>query len=211
MGLLIRVFVPLVLVCCGGHLQDGPAPKSVHPHPASVSGRVTIGNAPAVGVQVALLRSDNSPENENNIYRTKTDQDGHYLLDSLTSGYYTVQVVEPTMVVQGEESQGRQISLREAMKLENIDFALVPGGVITGRVTDGEGTPIRDLFPTLKVVNEQGQSRFFTPDTQEAETDDRGIFRIYGLPPGRYILGFGSEWGGPFDGLYRNLVPTQPF
>jgi len=99
MGLLIRVFVPLVLICCGGRLQDGPTAKAVHPHTASVSGRVTISNAPAVGVQVALLRSDNSPEDENKIYRTKTDQDGHYLLDSLTSGYYTVQVVEPTMVL----------------------------------------------------------------------------------------------------------------
>jgi len=211
MGLLIRVFLPLVLVCFGGPLQDGPTAKAVHLHTATVSGRVTIGNAPAVGVQVALLRSHNSPEDENNIYRAKTDQDGHYLLDSLTSGYYTVQVVEPTMVVQGEESQGREVSLREAMKLENIDFALVPGGVITGRVTDGEGSPIRDLLPTLKVVNEKGQSRFFTPGTQESETDDRGIFRIYGLPPGRYILGFGAEWGGPSDSLYRNLVPWQPF
>src|SRR5712691_9336819 len=136
MGLLIRVFVLLVPVCCSGLLQDGSTAKAVHPHSASVSGRVTIGNAPAVGIQVALRRSDNSPEDENNIYRAKTDQDGHYLLDSLTSGYYTVQIIDPTMVVQGEESQGRQISLRETMKLENIDFALVPGGVITGRVTD---------------------------------------------------------------------------
>ena len=211
MDLLIGVFVPLVLVCSSGHFQDGPTAKAVHSHSASVSGRVTIGNAPAVGVQVALRRSDNSPGVENNIYRAKTDQDGHYLLDSLTSGYYTVQVVEPTMVVQGEESQGRKVSLREGMKLENIDFALVPGGVITGRVTDGEGSPIRDLLPTLKVVNEKGQSTFFEPGTQESETDDRGIFRIYGLPPGRYIVGFGPDWGGPSDGLYRSLLPRKPF
>jgi len=49
--------------------------KAVHPHTASVSGRVTIGNGPAVGIQVALPRSGNSPEGENKIYRAKTDQE----------------------------------------------------------------------------------------------------------------------------------------
>jgi hypothetical protein len=205
MSLLTRAAIPLVLACFGGHLhlatiagplQDGQAVKSDHPRTASVSGRVTIGGSPAVGVQLALVPGDAAAESQGTT-RAKTDQDGHYLLDSLASGYYLLQVVAGGNAVQGELREGRRIALQEALKLENIDFALVPGGVITGRVTDGDGSPIAELSPTLKLVDEKGRSRMFYPGPQESRTDDRGIYRIYGLPPGRYIIGFGREWDGP--------------
>jgi hypothetical protein len=206
MCLLIRAFLPLILTCFAGHLQEAHAVKPDHPRTASVSGRVVIGDNPAVGVQVALV-----PETGNEgIRRAKTDQDGHYLLDSLASGYYTIHVVAPTLAVQARGSQGRRITLQEAVKLENIDFALVPGGVITGRVTDGDGSPIIDQFPTIKVVDEKGRTTNFTPCPQESETDDRGIYRIYGLPPGRYIIAFGVDWNGPrMDQNESVVVPRQ--
>jgi hypothetical protein len=34
-----------------------------------------------------------------------------------------------------------------------------------------------------------------------SETDDRGVYRLYGLPPGRYVIWAGGEgWGDPFRG-----------
>jgi hypothetical protein len=143
------------------------------------------------------------------ISRAMTDQDGHYLVDSLTSGYYTIQVVAPAMAVPGEGSQGRRIAVQESTKLENVDFSLVHGGVITGRVTDVDGSPISDLPPTLKLVDEKGRSTAFSPCPQEAGTDDRGIYRIYGLPPGRYIIAFGRDWDGPTHDNNETLVGRQ--
>src|SRR5262249_9524069 len=69
----------------------------------SVSGRLTVGDVPAVGVEVALV-----PEASDAHRRTikgKTDQDGRYLLDSLTSGFYTIHVIAPAMAVRGEDVQ----------------------------------------------------------------------------------------------------------
>jgi 5-hydroxyisourate hydrolase-like protein (transthyretin family) len=203
----ILAFMPLMLAWFGGYFQDGQSAKVDHTQTASVSGRVTIGDSPAVGVQVALVPE--VTDVHHSISRAKTDQDGHYLADSLTSGYYTIQVVAPLMVVQGEGSRGRRVGVQESTKLDNIDFVLVPGGVITGRVTDGDGSPISDLPPTLKLVDEKGHATAFSPCPQESETDDRGIYRIYGLPPGRYILGFGRNWDGPTHDNNQILVARQ--
>src|SRR5215470_18489646 len=112
MSLLIRALIPIILACLGGPLQEGLTVKVDHPQTASVAGRVTIGDSPVVGVQVALVRSDYSPQGEKNISRAKTDQDGRYLLDSLTAGYYTIEVLAPKMAVQGQGNQGRQITLQ---------------------------------------------------------------------------------------------------
>src|SRR5258705_955557 len=197
MSLLTSAFISILLSGFNGQLQDGQGAKSDHRHSASVSGRVTIGDSPAAGVQVALVRTDDNPQGEKAIIRATTDQDGHYLLGSLASGYYTIAALAPTMAAEAEAAEGRRISLQEAMKLENIDFALVLGGVITGRVTGSDGLPISDLTPTLKVLDEKGQSKFFDLPPQESETDDRGIYRIYGLPPGRYIIGYGAQADNP--------------
>src|SRR5262249_21131054 len=193
--MLIRAFIPLVLACLGGHWQDGQRVKADGPGTASVSGRVTMSGNPLAGAQLVLIPADG--QGREGKRRASTDQDGHYLLDLLKSGYYTIQVLAPGIAVQEQTQDGqvaRRITVQEAAKLDNINFALVPGGVITGRVTDSDGSPISDLSPRLKVLDEKGRSIAFATIPQESRTDDRGIYRIYGLPPGRYLINFGVDW-----------------
>ena len=196
--MLTRAVILLILASFGGYWQDGQPVKADGPRTASVSGTVTMSGNPLAGAQVVLIPDD--AQGREGTRRAKTDQDGHYLLDSLKSGYYTIQVVAPGVAVQGHDQEGqgaRRLTVQEAAKLENINFALVPGGVITGRVVDSDGSPIPDLSPSLKLMDDKGRSTWFSPIPQESRTDDRGIYRIYGLPPGRYLIAFGIGGDGP--------------
>ena len=69
--------------------------------------------------------------------------------------------------------------------------------MITGRVTDAENKPVVEERVSLQSVDENGApSRFgvlTSPNDQMYQTDDRGIYRIYGLAAGRYKVSVGSD------------------
>lgn len=89
------------------------------------------------------------------------------------------------------------VTLYAAESRENVDFSLVRGGVITGGVTDSEGRPIIAHSVQLLHVTTgpDGRHRFQDRSGEfgNRSTDDRGIYRIYGLPAGRYTLAAGGD------------------
>jgi hypothetical protein len=69
--------------------------------------------------------------------------------------------------------------------------------VIAGKVTDADGRPLIEERLTIvpeNQANPRGQG-FPSVVLRMFQTDDRGIYRIYGIPPGRYKIsvGVGSE------------------
>ncbi|MCI0524649.1 MAG: carboxypeptidase-like regulatory domain-containing protein [Acidobacteria bacterium] len=67
------------------------------------------------------------------------------------------------------------------------------GGVITGRVTDSQGEPVVEERIRVYRVDSASEARPVyvgtTPDMYV--TDDRGVYRIFGLPLGRYLVSAG--------------------
>ena len=154
----------------------------------SMSGRLTMGTDPAVGVTVLLYRQGSM---RNVVARTTTDSDGRYSLNLLRGGGYRVTVLAPGYVISGLSGSGRSdlINLKEGEALTGLDFALTRGGVITGRITDAEGYPLIREVVWLSPEN----SRFYwTPSGWSHITDDRGVYRLYGVPVGRYKVGVGE-------------------
>jgi len=81
---------------------------------------------------------------------------------------------------------GQTVNVAEKESITKIDFALVRGGVITGRVTDLEGRPI--IGEKVNVVaksaaRDSGPNPMAFLPTRKNQTDDRGVYRIYGLSP----------------------------
>jgi hypothetical protein len=87
---------------------------------------------------------------------------------------------------------------------DHVTLVLARGGVITGRVMDAKGEPaigvrvnmVRIRTPDGKPVQEV--NRFMR--SLEKMTDDRGVYRNYGLLPGVYVVSaagqFSQNWGG---------------
>src|SRR5262249_51449344 len=126
--------------------------------------------------------------------KSRADSDGRYRFTGLAEGRYSIHALSRAYVSQrarGEDRGNRQVTLDDGEARENVDFEFVQGGVITGRVTDSEGRPVIAAELLLMQINEKGEpaedSNF--NHHQEMQTDDRGVYRIYGLPKGRYIVG----------------------
>src|SRR5262249_39684598 len=176
-------------------LSQTPAPD-VKPGASSISGRVTIGANPAVKKRVAVreikvnygnsgpfLQGDESRSGK--VFISVTDADGKYRVTGLPAGNYmvSVEILRSYVPVSKSGQKSKQIHLGEEEERADIDFALVRGGAITGRVTDPDGKPIIGGFVGVTQADETGRS--FNPGGS-GETDDRGVYRIYGLPAGRY-------------------------
>lgn len=67
------------------------------------------------------------------------------------------------------------------------------GGVIAGRVTDSQGRPVVEERMRVNRLTSGGEAQPFYVgnDPDMFMTDDRGIYPIHGLPPGRYIVSAG--------------------
>jgi Carboxypeptidase regulatory-like domain len=180
------------------------------PRNSSISGRVTVNNSPAVNIKVSAveIKGDDgssgvsvaglSPAERQGSNAT-TDADGRYRIIGLPAGKFSVKI-ESGAFVPDKQGGGsyRTIAIDDNEEAKNIDFSLVRGGVITGRVTDSQGRPVIARQVRLQIVNEQGQKRDHTAQFgfDMYSTDDRGVYRLYGLPPGRYIVSSGSAlWG----------------
>src|SRR5207248_7938965 len=104
-----------------------------------ITGRVMLKDKGMANVAVVLYSADFSP-NRTAVARATTDFEGHYRLMGVPAGRYNVVAAAPAMVgpsggMYGES--GKAVTLAEGETVEKIDFALVKGGVITGRVSDG--------------------------------------------------------------------------
>jgi protocatechuate 3,4-dioxygenase beta subunit len=161
--------------------------------PATVTGRVTDGEKGVAGILVSLM-SANPSMRFRSVTRAKTDGEGRYRLSNVQPGRYQIMPFAPAYVVQGmsEWPPGKPLTLNAGEEVADIDFRIERGGVITGRITDADGNPvIGESVSVAPVDDKQLQRRSFV-DPRDISTDDRGVYRIYGLQPGRYRVSVGQ-------------------
>jgi 5-hydroxyisourate hydrolase-like protein (transthyretin family) len=159
-----------------------------------VSGRVTEGGKPAPGIRVAVYL-DQYLLTAQTIASGVTDQDGRYRLAQLPSGKFYVATIAPALVSITENipnRSGKLVTLSDGEAVTDVDFSVTRGGVITGRLTDSEGKPVIAEYITLAAAEENVQlNRSFSSNPFINQTDDRGIYRIYGIAPGKYYVSAG--------------------
>jgi hypothetical protein len=167
---------------------------------ATVSGRVTIKGEPAKVVKVFLQpqqrmesgTNETTPSaktNENGYFRITGVPAGRYVPISLTPGYINSKGwTDFTM------ARGAAFDIAEGEVIDNLDIDLIPGGVITGRVTDSNGRPLVEEQVQLWRIYKNGRLQEWSTRLirKMLTTDDRGVYRIFGLAEGRYILSAGA-------------------
>ncbi|HEX7797931.1 MAG TPA: carboxypeptidase-like regulatory domain-containing protein [Vicinamibacterales bacterium] len=148
----------------------------------------------------------------------QTDADGTYEFTELPAGRYTVNVSKTGFVSLSYGQRrplqaGTPLQLADSQQLTGIDFRLPRGSVIAGHVLDETGDPMPGI--TVQVMRYQyAQGNRQLMPAGNAQTDDQGAFRVWGLNPGEYYVSAQSRTfnfagrGGP--GFGRGGTPTGP-
>jgi hypothetical protein len=169
---------------------------------AAMNGRVTQDGKPVAGVVVLLSPVGNRTvdREQKPPARVVTDGDGRFRLTDLPAGRYRVLAAAPGMVNEEQKAEpyffGRMIQLSEGETLDNVNFKLAKGGVMTGQVTDPQGQPMIAARLQLLQVQPDGSKRMMQLPMANPfmfQTDDRGVYRLFGLPAGRYAVAVGMN------------------
>ena len=121
-----------------------------------------------------------------------TDADGRFELKDLPAGRWTISATKGGFVTQ-QFGQRHPFEAVEPIELQDgqrfsANFTLSRGSVITGRVSDEFGDPITGArVQVLRSQMQQGRRRL-APIASNAQTDDTGSFRVFGLAPGEYYV-----------------------
>ncbi|MCX6597045.1 MAG: carboxypeptidase regulatory-like domain-containing protein [Acidobacteria bacterium] len=142
--------------------------------------------------------------------RTTSDAEGKYVFTDVEPGRYQLAAQKSGFIRGVYNAGGRppgkgasmmfamgtQLELAAGQVVSNAKIEMTPQGVITGRVVDEEGEPIQNLsVSTMHSTMMQGKRRMMPMGN--AQTNDRGEFRLINLMPGEVILQVSPQrWGG---------------
>jgi hypothetical protein len=152
-------------------------------------GQVTMAGTgqPVEGVRVTL-----SGATVRGSRNALTNEEGEFAFLDLPAGTFTVRGtltghIAGTYGQKAPGKPGTAIVLLEGQQFKNASFEIARGGVITGVVFDEKnrpsiGTPVR----AMRWVIQSGERALVNAGS--ATTDDRGIYRMFNLTPGEYIV-----------------------
>ena len=177
----------MVMLICAGQITA---------QETSIAGRIVAssGNFPIVNARV-IARAAGGPTS---MRVATTDEDGKFKLTDLSPGNYVIRVgaagyiPEPSFTASSFYRPG-----------ENITIHMIKGGVITGRVLNKNGEPMAlARVRSVRVKDEEGNPVRDATTGRDWTTDDRGMYRLYGLEPGAYVV------SATFTNMFR-AAPSQ--
>lgn len=119
---------------------------------------------------------------------TLTDNSGHFEFDGVAEGRVFVGITKPGFF--SEPNANRVTTLQVAPDPPPVVLRMVPGGAIVGRVTTRDEQPLEGF--QVRVISRQNlggrQARFGSPFPFQAQTDERGDFRLANLPAATYYV-----------------------
>jgi hypothetical protein len=175
---IFRAFFSLMVLYC---LAQAQAPAQ----PASENKGVISGRVLAEGQPVANAVVTASTGGTRQARAATTDEDGAFQITGLAPAAYLLRATLPGYVVLPQlDPMGEPQRVRVGAA---VTINMLKGGAITGKVFTASGDPIPGLsIVALRLRDEAGKLTSY--ETYARRTDDRGVYRIFGLPPGNYLV-----------------------
>ena len=199
-------FLMLLMSLCVVAQVQPSAPGTSEPTTGTISGKVVNEAGQPMAGASAFIRGVNAVVSGRT---TVTDADGNFSVGGLEPALYTVAASAPayTSIPPDPNAPPSFYRIGDSVRLE-----LVRGGVITGTVTNAAGEPLVAVRVRATMIRDpKGMTpKMSAYGLSENTTDDRGIYRMYGLAPGTYLVsagGFGVSQSFQFN-PYESDLPT---
>jgi protocatechuate 3,4-dioxygenase beta subunit len=165
------------------------------PGTGSISGVVVLDDASSaplrkvrVSVRSAELRNERT---------AMTDDEGRFTIPWLAPGQYNVTATKSAYLTgfHGARRPGRgpgtTVAVTAGQTITGVSIRMARGGVITGTVVDQFGQPLPQARLRLMQFQYRDGERLSVTvgGSGTMMTDDRGVYRVYGLMPGSYTVG----------------------
>lgn len=170
--------------------NNGPASsvnqsESTKRRESSITGRLVNESGQPIPNAAVYVRKVGAQSNVNR--SIGTDQDGRFRAEDLTSGAYSVSAYVPSYVPATDSVDRQYYRPGEAVTLH-----MIKGGVIAGTVTSLEGEPmVAARVSAVRVRDGEGRvirAAGASGTSSSRQTDDRGVYRLYGLQSGSYLI-----------------------
>jgi protocatechuate 3,4-dioxygenase beta subunit len=165
-------------------------PAVLQAQPASLEGTAldSVTGAPVAGARVVLQGRLE--------YHSLTDSQGRFAIQGAAPGKYKLSASKSDyaqMVFGGRrnnlDDEGEPVPLAAGERRSDVELRMIPAAVIAGRVVDKLGEPVPGLFVAAGRIGYEGRRRKMDGAPYSLiVTNDRGEYRLYGLPPGKYYL-----------------------
>jgi hypothetical protein len=142
------------------------------------------------------------------------DEEGHFELQGLPAGRFTVNARKPGFFSEQEIAQGDPTQLHELRVEVGPDapptvIKLYPAAVITGRIT-ANSEPLEEVPVKVMQLKVTSGNRYWEPHGQVNTSDDGG-FRIADLMPGTYYVVAGPGNLAAFSGSGKSNLPESGY
>lgn len=127
-----------------------------------------------------------------------TDAEGRFVFRALPLGRYTLEANKAGYVRSAYGSSrfdrpGTPIEVTSAERAHNLQWRMPRGSVITGRILDEFGQPAQGARVSVQQVRMVNGERTLVTVPMVSSilgevVDDRGVYRLFGLPAGDYVI-----------------------
>ena len=221
-------YAALLVVAAVTMLQAAPRDKPAAPPErgtAVLGGRVTDKETglplPRANVVLRTFSGARQPEPR----FARTGDDGRYQFAEVAAGSYVLAAetgdhrpthisqiygdASPYEVVYGLPGKPKQVDIRDGEIRNDLHIAMARALALSGTVVNDAGEPMANIQVQARAIV-RGRALSGGPSRG---TDDRGAFRIFGLPPGRYHLctqaaSYSSSPRTPSDRLVATCYPS---
>jgi hypothetical protein len=182
----------LVLLCVTFLCLHAQAQENAKP--ATIRGTVTTDTGtPLKRAQVAVSPVNRAMESQ----FVFTDAQGSFEIKGLERGDYFLTASKPGYLPMGwkaaKTSQPpEKLTLADGAVINDVNFTLPRAAVISGTITDEDGEPMLGVQVQVVLKSWQG-AKINLAMRSWVRSDDRGNYRIYDLPPGRYYVQAGGR------------------
>lgn len=142
-----------------------------------------------------------------------TDREGAFQVTGLARASYMVTAAVPAYTVPPRDPS---ITPAPTYRVgDSVTITLIKGGVVTGTVTKSNDEPVIGVNVRVQLIRDMTGRRLPNGMNVERTTDDRGVYRVYGLPTGTYVVMAGgpgsySAFGlNPFDRDVPTYAPAS--
>ena len=161
------------------------------PASGSIKGRMVIAGGRVPKNALVAIRGFNETSGQSRMVRV--DSSGRFTFDDLSPGVYSVIGTAPGFI--DEAFWARDVlEVPRHLPGAQVTIRMVKGGVITGTIRNQKGDPVVGVnVRALQIGHQRNLLTRFSGEPRLVETDDRGVYRIYGLPAGEYLVTAGGR------------------